>query len=132
MIVLTRASIFMGGGLASLTLLQILGLDLSSIAEPGRLKSPLVMFIALMFSIGITAVLGAAVGFGLLPGNRVITSSRLLLLGFLFGLLAFAAFIPSLQMLGIVAGGMLYVLLAAVTAFVGGRVLSRIAPPPPR
>lgn len=124
-ITLTRAAVFMGGGLALLAAFQIIGLDLSQMVEPGRLKSRLVMFIALMFSIGITATLGAAVGFALLRRGRIIATSRVLSLGAIYGALAYVSFVPTLEALGVVVGGVVFAIAAAATAFIGGLIWSR-------
>ena len=113
--------------MAMLTIFQLLGFELSHIAEPGLLKSPLVMFVALMFSVGITAVMGAALGFMLLSRDRIITTSRVLLLGAFFSVLVWGSFVPVFELMGIVGAVIVFLALAAATAFVGGHVLCRNA-----
>lgn len=122
-----RATIFMGGGLIALAVGQVLGFDLSAVTSIGRLKSPLVMFMALFFSIGITAIIGAAVGLRALAASPSVSTSHLLWLGALFGAMAYALFVPLLEALDVVVGGITLLALAAAIAALGGTFLGRDA-----
>ena len=115
----------MGGSLVILTIFAMLQVEVWPVAEAGRLKSPLVMFMALMFSIGITATAGSALGFWLLARSREISTPRILVLGGLFGVLAHFSYLPLLNALGVVGGAAAFVLSSAFIAFLGGLVLSR-------
>ena len=123
----TRALMFTGSALGALAAIQLLGFDLSAGAEVARLKSPITMFLALMFSIAITAVVGSAIGFRLVSPSRRMSIASVLASGAVFGLLAFVSFLPLLQSIGVIAGAVVLVAGAAVIAFLGGLVLSRTA-----
>ena len=128
---LTRAAMFMGGGLAILTIFLVAGIEPRSVSDPGGLRSPLVMFIALMFSIGITATTGAAIGFRLLEAGRTISTIRILALGAIFGALTHIFYLQLLETLGVYGGAVVLLSVAAVMAFFGGRTLGRRASQPP-
>lgn len=126
MMSLTRAAIFGGTALAVGILLHSIALDIVRSAAPVELKGPLVMFAALLFTIGLTSTGGAAIGFHWLPHERRISSVAVIALGALFGAIGFLLFVPVLKMAGVYWGGCVYVMLAALIAFTGGRILSRV------
>jgi hypothetical protein len=126
MVCLTRAAMFTAAATANAITLQVLTLELALAAAPPTLRNPFMFFAALLFSLGMTAIVGSIAGFHFVR-NRVLLAWRVLTLGAIFGAAAFFLFFPVLNAIGVYAGAAAYVVVAAVVAVIGGRFWSRPA-----
>ena len=120
----TQAAVFTAAATATAIALAFLTLENVLAAAPPNLKNPFLVFAAFLFSVGVTAVVGALAGFHFLR-RRLLLTSRTAALGAAFGVAAFFLFFPVLDGAGVYAGAAIYAALAAFIAFAGGRIWSR-------
>ena len=135
--VLKQASLFAITGLALLSAFEALTFELPREPMSDLWRDRALAHGAIVVGLTVVAFFGSAFGFRLLPATRILRKRAILAIGAIFAFAAFTLLAPAVESFAPLAptvnfGGVLIaipmsLLLAAVVAFVGGRVLSRNA-----
>jgi hypothetical protein len=126
-VALLRALLFAATAVAVVLLWEVFTFELPKepMSEVWRQRAWLHVIVVL--GIAIATFAGAIAGFKLVPANRVLPKTRIAIFGAIFALPAFSLLAFAMEAAGPIGGFVALVVVAAVAAFVGGRLLSRHA-----
>jgi hypothetical protein len=126
-VALARALLFAAAAVAVVLVWEVLTFELprEPISEVWTQRAWLHAFVVI--GIAIATFAGSVAGFRMVPANRVLKKRRIALFGAVFALPAFSLLVIAMDATGPVGGFISLVVVAAVAAYVGGRLVSRHA-----
>ena len=122
-----RALVFALTGLGVIAVWEVLTFELPREPVSDEWLNRLWLHVAVALGIAVSTFAGAIAGFRLVPRGRILSNKRVALFGAVFGLPAFSMLVFAVGVAGVVGAFIALVVVSALPAFVGGRLLSRHA-----